>query len=62
MNQEDATKAYDSLVEFAIPFAQALRKLKDASDRGITVTLSATESKAIIEALQLLKRGPERQL
>lgn len=61
MCPEDATKAYDSLVEFAIPFAQALKKLKDASDRGVTVTLVLAETKAIIEALQLLKRGPERE-
>lgn len=55
----DHAAAAKTLAEFTIPFAQGLIKLRSAKERGVSVTLTATEATAVIAALILLRRDEQ---
>ena len=46
---------FSKLAEFAIPFAYGLSALRKAADAGESVTLTAEQARAVIEAFRLLK-------
>ncbi len=44
---------------FPIVFAQACIKLREAKKKGEGVTLTAVDVAVLIEAMQILKKGPD---
>jgi hypothetical protein len=54
----DPVKDIQTSMAFITGFANGLIKLKHAKDTSTTATLTAQEAKAVIEGLQLLRKGP----